>query len=114
MQKALLYWADIVTAKSLYSCKNLPQATKSKVVPWLINVQDNIQGSRYRSPLSPNAHKKKHDVTKTNGEKKSPHKKIAIEISPINKLQCTEYLSNNYFNPLIDLPVLLTVSYMYL
>ena len=47
-------------------------------------------------------------------KKNSPHKKIATEISPINKLQCTEYLSNNYFNPLIYLPVLLTVSYMYL
>ena len=47
-------------------------------------------------------------------KKNSPHKKIATEISPINKLQCTEYLSNNYFNPLIYPPVLLTVSYMYL
>ena len=47
-------------------------------------------------------------------KKNSPHKKIATEISPINKLQCTEYLSNNYFNPLIYLLVLLTVSYMYL
>ena len=47
-------------------------------------------------------------------KKNYPHKKIATEISPINKLQCTEYLSNNYFNPLIYLPVLLTVRYMYL
>ena len=41
----------------------------------------------------------------------SPHKKIATEISHINKLQCTEYLSNNYFNPLIYLPVLLIVNH---
>ena len=58
---------------------------------------------------------KKHDLAKTSGKKKnSPHKKIAIEISPINKLQCTVYLSNSDLNPLIYLPVLFTVSYMYL
>ena len=58
---------------------------------------------------------KKHHLAKTSGEKNSPHrKKIATEISPINKLQCMEYLSNNYFNPLIYLLVLLIVSYTYL
>ena len=58
---------------------------------------------------------KKYDLAKTSGEKKIiPIKKIATEMSPISKLQCTEYLSNYYFNPLIYLPVLLTVSYMYL
>ena len=78
------------------------------------------QGWRYRSPLSPNAkkkyfwHKKNMVWRKQVAKKNSPHKKIATEISPINKLQCTKYLSNNYFNPLIYLPVLLTVSYMYL
>ena len=59
------------------------------------------------SPSLPNVKKKyfrhkNHHLAK----KKSPHKKNRRRTITISKLQCTEYLSNNYFNPLIYIPVL--------